>query len=157
MGFNVLVYVYQKGVLIMNKMKFGSYIKESRIRKKYTQQNLADLLFVDVTTVSKWERGISYPDITLVADICRVLDISEHELIASSHDVEYRKMKKDAKKYNNMKKGVFITLNICYLLALLTCFIVNIAVNHTLSWFYIVLTSIMCSYTFIPTILMVIY
>lgn len=136
----------------MNKIKFGSYIKESRIKKNYTQQELADLLFVDVSTVSKWERGVSYPDITLVPDICKALDISEHELIESSHDVQYRKMQKDAKKYNNMKKGTFWTLNISYILAVLVCFVVNIAINHTLSWFFIVLTSIMCSYSFCPTI-----
>jgi len=136
----------------MNKVKFGSYIKESRIKKNYTQKELADLLFVDVSAVSKWERGVSYPDITLVPDICRVLEISERELIESSHDVEYRKMKKDATRYNNMKKGTFWTLNIGYLTAILTCFIVNVAVNHTLSWFFIVLTSIMCAYTFCPTI-----
>lgn len=136
----------------MNKVKFGSYIKESRIKKNYTQQELADLLFVDVTTVSKWERGVSYPDITLVPDICRVLEISEKELIESSHDEEYRKMKRDANKYNNMKKSTFWTLNISYLTAILTCFIVNVTVNHTLSWFFIVLTSIICAYTFCPTI-----
>ena len=133
-------------------MKFGSYIKESRIKKNYTQKELADLLFIDVSAVSKWERGVSYPDITLIPDICRVLEISEHELIASSSDEEYRKMKKDARKFNKMKKGTFWTLNICYLTALLICFIVNVAVGHTLSWFFIVLTSIMCSYTFCPTI-----
>lgn len=136
----------------MNKMKFGSYIKESRIKRNYTQQELADLLFVDVSTVSKWERGVSYPDITLVPDICRVLEISEHELIHSSRDVEYRKMEKDATKFNNMKKGTFWMLNISYLVAIIVCFIVNVAVNNTLSWFFIVLTSIMCAYSFCPTI-----
>ena len=136
----------------MDRNKFGLYIKESRIKKNYTQQELADLLFVDASTVSKWERGVSYPDITLVPDICRVLDISEHELIESSNDDGYRKMKKDAKKYNNMKKSTFWTLNISYLVAILTCFIVNVAVSHTLSWLFIVLASIMCAYTFCPTI-----
>ena len=96
----------------MNKIKFGAYIKESRIKKNYTQQELADLLFVDVSKVSKWERGASYQDITLVPDICRVLEVSERELIESSRDEEYRKMKKDAKKYNNMKRSTFWTLNI---------------------------------------------
>lgn len=136
----------------MDKKKFGSYIKESRINKNYTQKELADLLFVDVTTVSKWERGVSYPDITLVPDICKVLDISEHELIESSKDNEYRKIKKDARKFNNMKRGTFWTINISCLLAILTCFIVNIAVSKSLTWFFIVLTSIMCAYTFCPTI-----
>ena len=136
----------------MDRNKFGLYIKESRIKKNYTQQELADLLFVDASTVSKWERGVSYPDITLVPDICRVLDISEHELIESSNDDEYRKMKKDANKYNNMKKSTFWTLNASYLVAILTCFIINVAISHTLSWFFIVLTSILCAYTFCPTI-----
>ena len=136
----------------MDRNKFGLYIKESRIKKNYTQQELANLLFVDASTISKWERGVSYPDITLVPDICRVLDISEHELIESSNDAEYRKMKKDAKKYNNMKKSTFWILNISYLVAILVCFIVNLAVSHTLSWFFIVLTSIICAYTFCPTI-----
>ena len=136
----------------MDRNKFGLYIKESRIKKNYTQQELADLLFVDASTVSKWERGVSYPDITLVPDICRVLDISEHELIESSNDAEYRKMKKDANKYNNMKKSAFWILNISYLVAILVCFIVNLAVSHTLSWFFIVLTSIVCAYTFCPTV-----
>ena len=136
----------------MNKIKFGAYIKEARINKNYTQQELADLLFVDVSTVSKWERGVSYPDITLVPDICRVLDVSEHELIESSNDDEYRRIKKDANKYNIMKKSTFWTLNASYLVAILVCFIVNLAVSHTLSWFFIVLTSIICAYTFCPTI-----
>ncbi len=136
----------------MDRNKFGLYIKESRIKKNYTQQELADLLFVDASTISKWERGVSYPDITLVPDICRVLDISEHELIESSNDAEYGKMKKDAKKYNNMKKSTFWILNISYLVDILVCFIVNLAVSHTLSWFFIVLTSIICAYTFCPTI-----
>ena len=141
-----------KEVIGVDKSRFGSYIRESRIKKNYTQQELADLLFVDVSTVSKWERGVSYPDITLVPDICRVLEISEHELIDSSYDVEYRKMKKEASKYNNIKKGIFWTLNIGYLLAILTCFIVNVAVSNTLSWFFIVSASIICAYTFFPTI-----
>ena len=96
----------------MNKTEFGSYIKESRLKKNYTQKQLADLLFIDVSAVSKWERGVSFPDITLVPDICRVLDISEHELISASSDHEYRRMKKDAKTFNNMKKGTFWTFNI---------------------------------------------
>ncbi len=135
----------------MNKTEFGSYIKESRLKKNYTQKQLADLLFIDVSAVSKWERGISFPDITLVPDICKILDISEHELISASSDQEYRRMKKDAKTLGNMKKGTFWTFNIGYTIALLVCFIVNISVNHTLSWFFIVAASVLCAYSFCPT------
>lgn len=140
-----------EGGVFMNKTEFGSYIKESRLKKNYTQKQLADLLFIDVSAVSKWERGISFPDITLVPDICKILDISEHELISASSDQEYRRMKKDAKTLGNMKKGTFWTFNIGYAIALLVCFIVNISVNHTLSWFFIVAASVLCAYSFCPT------
>lgn len=141
----------EKGGLIMNKTEFGSYIKESRLKKNYTQKELAELLFIDVSAVSKWERGVSYPDITLIPDICKILDISEHELISASSDREYRKMKKDAKTFNRMKKSTFWVMNISYVIALVVCFIVNLAVFHTLSWFFIVLTSVLCAYSFFPT------
>lgn len=41
----------------MDKKKFGSFIKQARLNKGYTQKELADLLYIDVTAVSKWERG----------------------------------------------------------------------------------------------------
>ena len=47
----------EKGGVFMNKTEFGSFIRESRIKKNYTQKELADLLFIDVSAVSKWERG----------------------------------------------------------------------------------------------------
>ena len=43
-------------------------------------------------------------------------------------------------------------MNILYLIGLVTYFIVNLAVEHTLSWFFIVALSLICSYTFCPTI-----
>ena len=134
-----------------DKKAFGNFIKTKRIEKNYSQKDLAELLFVTESAVSKWERGVSYPDITLITDLCKVLDVTEHELIQSSHDFEYRKMKNDANKYNKLKKTLFWIFNIGYATALLTCFIVNLAVNHTLSWFFIVLASILCVYSFCPT------
>ena len=59
-----------------DKRTFGSFIKSKRIEKNYSQKELAEMLYVTEGAVSKWERGISYPDITLVSDICRILDIS---------------------------------------------------------------------------------
>lgn len=61
-----------------DRKTLGSFIKAKRIEKNYSQKDLAELLYVTEGAVSKWERGASYPDITLIADICRALDISEH-------------------------------------------------------------------------------
>ena len=135
-----------------DKKTFGTFIRIKRMEKNYSQKDLAELLFVTEGAVSKWERGVSYPDITLITDLCRVLDISEHELITASTDTETRKMKHEARSFRVIRGAWFWTPTIAYAVALLTCFICNLAVNHTLSWFFIVLASLICAYTFIPTI-----
>ncbi len=56
----------------MNQEKVGKFIAQLRKEKKMTQQELADLLFVDRTTVSKWEVGnnsVSVDDLTKIANI----------------------------------------------------------------------------------------
>ena len=135
-----------------DKKTFGAFIKSKRIEKNYSQKELAEMLFVTEGAVSKWERGASYPDITLISDICRVLDVSEHELITASNDLDARKTKQEARKFRVIRNTWIMTPTIAYIIALITCFICNIAVNHTLSWFFIVLTSLICAYTFVPTV-----
>jgi len=135
-----------------DKKTFGSFIKTKRTEKKYSQKDLAEMLFVTEGAVSKWERGVSYPDISLISDICRVLDISEHELITSSIDTDTRKMKYEARKFRTIRGTWFWVPTISYGIALVTCFICNLAINHTLSWFFVVLTALICAYTFVPTV-----
>lgn len=134
-----------------DKKTFGAFIKSKRTEKNYSQKDLAEILFVTEGAISKWERGVSYPDITLIADICRALDISEHELITASTDSDTRKLKREARNFRVIRSTWFWVPSISYAVALLTCFICNLAVNHTLSWFYIVLTALLCAYSFIPT------
>lgn len=135
-----------------DKKTFGSFIKTKRTEKNYSQKDLAEMLCITESAVSKWERGISYPDITLISDICRIFDISEHELITASTDTDTRKMKHEARKFRTIRNTWFWVPTISYCVALLVCFICNLAVNHTLSWFFVVLASLICAYTFIPTI-----
>ena len=135
-----------------DKKTFGSFIKAKRTEKNYSQKDLAELLFVTEGAVSKWERGISYPDITLLSDICRALDISERELITASTDTDTRRMKQEARKFRIIRSTWIRVPTISYAIALLTCFICNLAINHTLSWFFIVLAALVCAYTFIPTV-----
>ena len=135
-----------------DKKTFGTFIKTKRTEKNYSQKDLAEMLFVTEGAVSKWERGISYPDITLISDICRVLDISEHELITASIDTDTRKMKHEAKKFRAIRGTWFWIPTISYGIALVTCFICNLATEHTLSWFFVVLAALICAYTFVPTV-----
>ena len=134
-----------------DKKNFGSFIKAKRTEKNYSQKELAEMLFVTEGAVSKWERGISYPDITLISDICRVLEISEHELITASTDTDTRKMKHEARKFRVIRSAWIWVPTISYAVALLICFVCNLAVDHTLSWFFIVFAALICAYSFVPT------
>ncbi len=135
-----------------DKKTFGAFIKAKRTEKNYSQKDLAEMLFVTEGAVSKWERGVTYPDITLISDICRVLGVSEHELITASTDADTRKMKHEARKFRTIRSVWFWAPTVAYGIALLTCFICNLAVNHTLSWFFILLAALVCAYTFVPNI-----
>ena len=57
-----------------SKKTFGEYIRERRKELGMTQKEFSEKLYVTESAVSKWERGMSYPDITLLLDICAALD-----------------------------------------------------------------------------------
>lgn len=65
----------------MNKEELGSFICEIRKEKNMTQKELADKLIISDKAVSKWERGLSYPDITLLEPLSAILGVSMTELI----------------------------------------------------------------------------
>lgn len=125
-----------------NKKTFGAYILRRRNELGMTQRELADKLFVTESAVSKWERGMSYPDITLIRSLCEILNVSEHELLTGSDDVEQRNSERLAAKYLRLARRYRVIQYIVYGLALLACFITNLAVQHRLDWFFIVLFSI---------------
>lgn len=134
------------------KLTFGKFISKKRKEAELTQRDLADQLFVTESAVSKWERGISYPDITLVSAICKTLGITEHELITASEDTMQRKVEKQAQRFRRIvdiyRKGFMFV----YLSSLLICFICNLVIDHTLSWFFVVLggEAIAFSLTVVP-------
>ena len=68
----------------MNQYVTGTVIKELREKNKMTQFQLAEKLGVSDKTVSKWETGKGYPDITLLEPIAKVFRISVTELISGS-------------------------------------------------------------------------
>lgn len=68
----------------MNQYVTGAAIKELRIRNNITQLQLADWLGVSDKTVSKWETGKGYPDITLLEPIAEALCVSIAELISGN-------------------------------------------------------------------------
>lgn len=128
-----------------NKKSFGAYICAQRKALGMTQKEFADKLFLTESAVSKWERGMSYPDITMIHDICAILGVSEHELLTASEDVEARNADQLAKRYLHMLRQFRLIQYLLYGGTLVICFICNLAVGHTLDWFWVVLTSLLLS------------
>jgi len=66
-----------------NFSNMGHFISELRKEKKLTQKELAEHLGVTDKAVSKWERGLSYPDISLLSKLSHVLGVTASELLNS--------------------------------------------------------------------------
>lgn len=87
----------------MNPQKTGSLIATIRKQQNRTQQDLANELGVSSAAVSKWERGIGFPDVSLVEPLATSLGITIAELfkgerINDSIDNEYESLLADVVK-----------------------------------------------------------
>jgi len=65
----------------MNYDKIGNFIKKLRSDKNLTQKELASKINVTDKAISKWERGLGCPDVSLLEDLSKVLDVSILELL----------------------------------------------------------------------------
>lgn len=59
----------------MDCKKSGALIRRLRLGKDMTQSALAEILGVSVQAVSKWERGLGYPDVSLINDLSSILGV----------------------------------------------------------------------------------
>ncbi len=77
----------------MDQIKIGKFIAEERKAKKYTQRELADKLAISDKTISKWERGNGFPEVSLLLPLCNELGITVNELLSGERlqEVDYKK------------------------------------------------------------------
>ena len=113
-----------------------------------TQKELAKILFISESAISKWEKDVAHPDITLLPKLAEILGVSEHELITASVDDRAREERAQAKKWRAFSFSWSLFFYIAYGVALIPCFICNLAIDKTLSWFWIVLSALILSFTF---------
>ena len=64
----------------MNQEKTGKFISEQRKENNMTQEQLAERLNISKNAVSKWERGLNLPDVSIMQDLCKILKITLNEL-----------------------------------------------------------------------------
>ena len=65
----------------IDKKTFGIFLAEQRRANGFTQRELAEKLYISDKAVSKWERGLSMPDISLLVPLAEILDVSVTELL----------------------------------------------------------------------------
>lgn len=94
----------------MNSKLMKDIIYENRKKKQLTQEQLADLLNVSNKTVSKWERGLSYPDILLIPNLVKILDISINELFDTQDIKEEAIMEYDNSLTIKYKQSVLLSI-----------------------------------------------
>ncbi len=90
----------------MDCKKVGSLIRSLRVEKKLTQKELADSMNISDKTISKWERGLGCPDITLLHSLSEVLHVDIEKIL----DGEINPNCADG---GNMKRIKFYTCPTC--------------------------------------------
>lgn len=68
-------------------MKINQIIREKRKELSLTQEQMADFLGVSTPAVNKWEKGSTYPDITLLPALARLLKIDLNTLMSFNDDL----------------------------------------------------------------------
>lgn len=73
----------KRNAVFMDNQKFGKFILDLRKEKGWTQLELAKKLNVTDKAVSKWERGVGFPDIQMIEPLAETLDVSILEIMRS--------------------------------------------------------------------------
>ena len=124
----------------MDLNKVGKLIANERKRKKLTQFELSEILGVGEKTVSKWERGVNAPDISMLLKLCEVLELdikellsgerNNNEIIDSKELVELNKRAVEGLKYYTNKSKLkylymFIGVTFIIVFSFILLFFVN--------------------------------
>ncbi len=78
----------------MDQIKIGKFIAEQRKREGLTQEQLADQLGITKNAVSKWERGLSLMDLSLLKPLSNILNVSVNEILSGEKIEKERALEK---------------------------------------------------------------
>lgn len=118
----------------MDPMKTGMIISDARKKLKMTQKDLADKLFVSDKAVSKWERGLCFPDISVLIPLTETLNISLYDLLRGEkvNKEEVEETLKNTINYSNnelkRKKKKYIIISSISIFVVVVISIISILV-----------------------------
>lgn len=98
-------------------MEFGEKIQKLRNQKKWTQEQLAEKLYVSRTAISKWESGKGYPSIDLLKDIAKLFNKTIDELLSSEQIIDIAKNENisNMKRANNLIYGLLDIISVLFI------------------------------------------
>lgn len=139
----------------MNQTEIGQFIAQCRREKELTQTQLAEKLNITDRAISKWERGKSMPDSSIMLELCGILGITVNELLSGEkvnmENVDTFQKKADEnlielkkKDENNLTKNMVVSIifSATLLIGILVCAICDIAISGTFTWSLIPISSI---------------
>lgn len=86
--------------------KVGALISGLRKEKKWTQKQLADAMNISDKTISKWERGLGCPDVSLLGGLSRVLGVNIEKILLGD-------LEPNMTDGGNMKRMKFYVCPVC--------------------------------------------
>lgn len=130
------------------QIQLGDFIRDMRTERGLTQQQLADCLGITDKAVSKWERNICCPDITLLRPLSEALGVTVSELLAGRREpdasapvledvvVNAISYTEAARRKNGLdwRLLAFSGLTAACIIAAATCMICDLAVNQGYQW-----------------------
>lgn len=134
----------------MDQIRIGRFIAEERKSKGYTQRKLAEQIGISDKTISKWERGNGFPEVSLLLPLCEELEITVNELLAGERVSGEKYQEKAEETMVNLlmeaqesKKKILLSVIVVglTLLSALTLFIISGMLTME-NWMRIVLDSI---------------
>ena len=117
----------------MNQEKIGKFISLSRKNKRLTQEQLAEKLGVSINAVSKWERGLNFPDVSLMEKLCEELDFTLNELFAGEKLTNEEMVRKSEKNIMSL----MMTLKQLRIVEVFTQILIGVGIALTISSFFI--------------------
>ena len=122
----------------MDNQKFGKFIKELRKKSNMTQKELGEKLNVTDKAVSKWERGLSFPDITIINSLAETFGITSSEILnaelGKKEEIDIEKaiqeavenIMKEKEKRQEKRKKIQKIITIISTVVFVICFIIQL-------------------------------
>lgn len=119
----------------MDLQKVGKFLSEQRKIKQLTQDKLGEHIGVNGKTISKWERGVNAPDISVLNRLAELLEVNVSEILNGERNNDNSDDKNDKiidkiSYYTKMEKLKYMKIFLKIIAAILVIFVTLFTINN---------------------------